>query len=232
MKILSIDTSSKVASVAIMDEQKLICEYTINHKMTHSQRLMPIIKEVLQASDLEISDIDLFAVAIGPGSFTGIRIGVATAKALAHSYNKPIIGINTLDMLALGGAYFDGIICPIIDARNNQVYTSLYSWESDQPKIISEYIGIDMQELMAMLKEKKEKVIFMGDGVLSFKQCIIDTLKEQAFFTPIYNITQNASKVAQSALYKFNKGIHDDFLTLTPFYLRKTQAERMLEDKI
>jgi len=229
MKVLAIDTSSIVASVAIVDEQKVLGEYTINHKKTHSQKLMPMIKETLSACEIDIADIDLYCVSIGPGSFTGLRIGVATAKALAHSANKPVIGINTLDALAYGMPYFEGIICPIIDARNNQVYTAQYIWDINGPKLLTQYIAQDIQNIINELKDKKEKVIFVGDGVSVYKENIIDNLKELAVFSPVFSTMQKASVVAELAIQKYRERHFDNYLTLTPFYLRKSQAERVLE---
>lgn len=230
MKVLAIDTSSIVATVAIMDDQKLICEYTVNHKKTHSQKLMPLIDEVLKSCELKINDIDLFAVSIGPGSFTGLRIGVATIKAFAHALNKPLIGISTLDALALNGSYFNGIICPIIDGNGDQVYTSLYKWENNNIKIQSDYLAISIYELIDILKEKNEQVIFVGDGVNVFKDIIKEKMSNLSQFGMQYNLLNKASFVAQLAIEKYNSGYVDDYMTLTPIYLRKSQAERMLEN--
>ncbi len=229
MKVLSIDTSSIVASVAIMDEQKLLCEYTINHKKTHSQKLMPIIKEIIEACDLDISDIDLFGLSIGPGSFTGLRIGTATAKALAHSTNKPVIGVNTLDALAYGAPYFDGVMCPIIDAKNNQVYTAKYIWENDCLKQVGDYCVISISKVTEELREDHHKVLFLGDGVIVHKEYIINILNNNAFFAPAFCNIQRASVSAEYALLKFKSGKLDDFMTLSPFYLKKSEAERNLE---
>jgi len=131
LRVLAIDTSSVVATVAIMDDEKLIGEYVLNHKQTHSQKIMPMIEELLASSELRIQDIDVFAVASGPGSFTGLRIGAATMKGLAHAMNKPIIGVSTLDGLAFNLPYCNYIISPIMDAKNEQVYNALYKWIDD-----------------------------------------------------------------------------------------------------
>lgn len=230
MKVLAIDTSSNVATVAVMDDEKLICEYTLNHKKTHSQKLMPMIQEVLKSCELEAASIDLFAVAVGPGSFTGLRIGVATAKALAHSLDKPIVGVSTLDALAYGIPFFNGVICPILDAKRDQVYTGVYKWENDIPKPITEYLAISIDELMQKLQSINEKVIFVGDGVYQFKQIILNKLGNLADFAPKHSIMQRASMVAELALKKFYSGNTDNYMTLTPYYLRKSQAERLYEN--
>lgn len=229
MKVLAIDTSSIVATAAIIDEQKLVCEYVLNHKKTHSQKLMPIIKEILNASELSVKDIDLFAVAIGPGSFTGLRIGVATAKALAHSANKPIVGVPTLDALAYGIPYFKGIICPILDAKREQVYTAMYKWNNSRLERIGEYMALGIEELLEQLKEKKESIVFAGDGIFPFKETIFNVLGELANFAPKNCAMQRAVNTAQVGLEKYSLGQVDDYMTLSPFYLRKSQAERLLE---
>lgn len=229
MKVLAIDTSSNVASVALMDEQKLICEYTINHKKTHSQKLMPIIKELVESCEIDVSDIDLFGVSVGPGSFTGLRIGTATAKALAHSWNKPIIGINTLYALAYGAPYFDGIICPIIDAKNNQVYTGKFCWKNNLLEQIGEYCAVNINKLIEEFEDTK--VLFLGDGVLVHKEYISGILGSSAFFAPTFCNMQRASTCAELTMLKYKQGSIDDYMTISPFYLKKSEAERNLEGK-
>ena len=129
MKILGIDTSSMAASVAVIEDNKLICEYTINTKKTHSQKLMPMIENMLSLSDLNVRELDAIAVCEGPGSFTGLRIGMATAKAIAHVNDIPVIGVNSLEVLAANMNLCDKKICSILDAQRNQVYTGRYQYE-------------------------------------------------------------------------------------------------------
>ena len=128
MKILALDTTGNVSSVALIDDEKLIGEYTINYKMTHSQTIMPMIDEIVKMTELDLKDIDYIACSQGPGSFTGLRIGAATAKGLALGLNKKIVPVPTLDALAYNIFETDKIICPIMDARRSQVYTALYMW--------------------------------------------------------------------------------------------------------
>ena len=135
MKILGIDTSSMAASVAVIEDNKLICEYTINTKKTHSQKLMPMIENMLSLSDLNVRELDAIAVCEGPGSFTGLRIGMATAKAIAHVNDIPVIGVNSLEVLAANMNLCDKKICSILDAQRNQVYTGRYHYEGT--KLIS-----------------------------------------------------------------------------------------------
>lgn len=230
MKTLAVDTSSNVATVAIMNEDRLICEYILNHKTTHSQTLMPLIKEVLESCELTVRDIDFFSVALGPGSFTGLRIGVATVKTMAHSMNKPVVGVSTLDALASGIPYFDGIVCPILDAKRNQVYTALYNWENGSIERISEYMALSIDELIEILKQKNKSVVFLGDGTFAFRNILIGALGDLAHFSPKHCLMQRASLVAELALKRFDEGQRDDYMTLAPFYLRKSQAERALEN--
>lgn len=230
MKTLAIDTSSNVATVAVMDEDRLICEYILNHKKTHSQKLMPLIKEVLESCELSVRDVDFFAVALGPGSFTGLRIGVATIKTLAHSMNKPVVGIPTLDALAFGTPYFSGIICPILDAKRDQIYTALFTWENDSIERITDYMALSINELIELLEQKNEKVLFLGDGTFAFKEILIRALGDLAHFSPKHSLMQRASSVAELALKRFEEGKIDDYMTLAPFYLRKSQAERAFEN--
>ncbi len=161
MNMLAIDTSSLVATVAVMNEEKLLGEYTINSPMTHSQKLMPIIEELLSTLDLSMEDIDHIAASRGPGSFTGVRIGIATVKGLAHARNIPIIGVSSLEGLAYNIPYGEELICPIMDARRNQVYTGVYKWVDYELKEIVKEAPLSIDELMDELKKREEKVIFL-----------------------------------------------------------------------
>lgn len=232
--MLAVDTSSLVATVAVMSDEKLLGEYTINSPMTHSQKLMPIIDELLSTLDLSMEDIDLIAVARGPGSFTGIRIGIATVKGLAHPRNLPIMGVSSLEGLAYNILYCSDIICPIMDARRNQVYTGAYKWVDHKLETIIDEAPLSINELMDQLKERDEKVIFLGDGVSKYKDEIVGTLGDKAVFAPKYVNMQSASSIAQLSFNKINEGelkpqtYHD----ITPVYLRKSEAERQYEERM
>ncbi len=232
MKVLAIDTSSIVATAAIMDDDKLIGEYILNHKKTHSQKIMPMIKEILDSAQLEAKDIDIFAVASGPGSFTGLRIGGATMKGLAHAVDKPVIGISTLDGLAFNLPFCKYLICPIMDARREQVYNALYKWQDDTFYIVSEHRAISIEALIQELREKNEKVIFTGDGVPVFQEKLKNELGELCEVAPIAARMQRASSIAELAIEKAKNGELESYMSFAPFYLRKSQAEREYEKKI
>lgn len=227
MRILAVDTSSTVASAAIVDDNKLVCECVLNNKLTHSQTLMPMIDEVLKKSELKPCDIDVFAVSEGPGSFTGLRIGVTTIKGLAHAVNKPVCGVNTLEALAYNLPFCPYIIAPIMDARREQVYNAFYKWENGALKVIAEPRAISLEDCMKELSEIGEKVVFLGDGVAVFRDKIKDTLKEQALFAPQLACTGRAACVAETAKNKETKNYGE----LAPTYLRKSQAEREAEER-
>ena len=231
MKVLALDTSSLVAGVAIMDDDRLIAEYNLNHKKTHSQKLMPMIMDIMKSVELTPKDIDVYAASSGPGSFTGLRIGITTVKAIAYSLNKPVVGVPTLDALAYNIPMTQSIICPIMDARNNQVYTAIYKWDNTVLDRQSEYMGIPVAELVSRIKERAESVVFVGDGVPVYKDFLIGELGERCGFAPANLQLQKGASVAKAAIDKINKGLTESPFDMVPFYLRKSQAERMMEMK-
>ena len=169
MRILAIDSSGLVATVAVVEEEneisKTIAEYTINYKKTHSQTLLPMLDEIVKMTDMNLDTIDAIAVAGGPGSFTGLRIGSATAKGLGLALKKPLIHIPTVDGLAYNLCYTDRIICPIMDARRNQVYTGIYQMDGDKLQVLEAQMAVEIDELAKKLCTYGKPVIFLGDGV-------------------------------------------------------------------
>jgi len=233
MKVLAVESSAMVAAAAVIDEERLMGEYTLNHRKTHSQKLMPLIEELLDSLELTLMDIDVLAVSKGPGSFTGLRIGISTVKGLAQAANKPVIGIPTLDSLAYNLACSKGIICPIMDARREQVYTSIYRWNSairnnakGNLERLDEYMAVPIVELLQKLKGYKEPVVFNGDGVPVYREIILKELGERASFAPPSAAMQRAGSLAVLALEKAQKGQTEGYNDLVPFYLRKSQAEQ------
>ena len=231
MKVLGIDTSSLATSVAVIEDNKLICEYTINTKKTHSQKLMPMIENMLNISDLNINDIDLIAVCEGPGSFTGLRIGSATAKGLGLALNKPLIHIPTLDGLAYNLYGNTGLVCPIMDARRNQVYTGIYRFEDGEFQVVEEQMAISVQELIEKLNQYGEQVTFLGDGVPVYKASLVEGIKQACHFAPAHMNRQRAASVATLALKYYEEGKTETAEAHRPDYLRLSQAERERAEK-
>ena len=231
MKILAIDTSALVASVAVIDEEKLLGEYILNSKKTHSQTLMPMIQEVLKSAELELKEVDAIAVAKGPGSFTGLRIGAATAKGLAYAAKKPLIGVSTLEGLAYNLSFTKYQVCPIMDAKRNQVYTAIYKWKGQNYIEKLEPSALQMDQLLEILQRKNKKVVFIGDGIPVYKQNIIEALGEKAFFALPSTNMQKASSIGLVALEKARLGDYEDVYSFAPVYLRKSQAEREYEER-
>ena len=186
MKILGIDSSGLVASAAIADEKNIIAEFTVNNKQTHSQTLLPMIEKVVDMSGIELEQIDAIAIAAGPGSFTGLRIGSATAKGIGLALKKPIVSVPTLEGLAYRVSVFDGLICPIMDARRGQVYTGIYKADSDGLTCLSEQKAVDIHDILKELEEYDEKVIFLGDGVEVHRETIENELKNEFVFAPVH----------------------------------------------
>ena len=230
MIVLSIDSSSKVATVALLKDDTLIAEYVLNDKREHSVLLMPMIEKILEDSNLSVDDIDGYVVSKGPGSFTGLRIGMATIKGMSFGSEKPYISISSLDALAYSLVSFDGIICPIMDALRSNVYTGLYKGVNSELTTIIEPTSMELEDLIATLKEKGEKVIFTGDGLLKHKDYIKENLPE-AEFAPNHLSIVRASSLGDLGLQKLKNGISDDSNS-APVYLKKPQAERELERKM
>ena len=231
MKILSIETSANVASAAVTQDDRLIAEYTVNNKKTHSETLMPIIDTVLKNAGLDITDIDLIAVSEGPGSFTGLRIGISTAKGISHAANIPLVGISTLKSLAYNMPYCDYIISPVMDARRAQVYNALYEWEDGKLTQIEAPRAISLEELLEELNSFDKKAVFAGDGVFVHRDTISKVLGDKAVFAPSSAAIQRASALADIARAEFENGRTKNCFELTPIYLRKSQAEREAEER-
>ncbi len=223
MKILAIETSTLLGGIAVADDSSgLIAEIRLNVKSTHSERLMTAVDHVLKQSGLDISDMDAFAVAIGPGSFTGLRIGMSTVKGFSYATGKPIVSVPTLEAFAWNFPYSGYPVCPMLDARKNEVYAGIYKWEGNECKKIMPETAINPADL---LKEIKGMAVFAGDGAKIYKKLIMETLKDNAIFAPPSKMSPSASSVAEIAVEKIRQGIITDPVTLTPFYLRKSEAE-------
>ena len=230
MRILAIDTSSQVASVAILENEKLLGEMTINHPKTHSQKLMPIIETLSLSLDLKIADMDTIAVAGGPGSFTGVRIGLSAAKALAHPFNLPVVMVSSLKGLAYNLPGYDGVVCPILDARRGEVYTAAYRWQGDSLITMIDDQPMHLSELLDRLKEgHAQRIVFLGDAAEKFKDQIHSELGARAVIAPPSHSMQKASSVAMVALRNSNSGVKYDEVKAN--YLRRSEAEVTWEKK-
>jgi len=223
VKILALETATLAGSIAIVDDRYgLISEVRVNLKIAHAERLMPAIQWILDASHLSIDEIDAFAVSIGPGSFTGLRIGLSTVKGLSYAAKTPVVAVPTLDAFARTLPYCSYMICPMFDARKRQVYAALYKWENHVCRKVMDEIAV---ELNTLLRNIHEPAVFMGDGAKLYKQQILDALGERAIFVPESRMSPSASSVAEIALEKMEKGESADPVRLTPFYIRKAEAE-------
>ncbi|MBQ2670129.1 MAG: tRNA (adenosine(37)-N6)-threonylcarbamoyltransferase complex dimerization subunit type 1 TsaB [Clostridia bacterium] len=229
MKVLAVDTSSNVATVAVMEDDLLLGEYILNHKKTHSQKIMPMIEQLLCDLELTASDIDIFAAAVGPGSFTGLRIGVATVKALAHATGKRVVSVGTLEALAYNVPHCEHIIVPIMDARRNNIFTASYIWDEGF-KEIGEPEGITIEECVDACGNFLETV-FVGDGAIIHKGYIVEKLGDKAIFPHGAVLNSRASSVAAIAMERAKKGETQSYLEMKPFYIKKSQAEKELEEK-
>ena len=232
MKILALDSSGLVASVAVVENDTLLAEYTVNYKKTHSQTLLPMLDEIVKMTQTELSEMDAIAVAAGPGSFTGLRIGSATAKGLGLALNKPIISVPTLEGIACNFYGTDAIICPMMDARRKQVYTALYRFDkADRLETIFKQTPMDIIELITLLNDRNEEVVFVGDGIDVYSQTIKENIKVPYAFAPAHMNKQRAGSVAAAAQIRFADGKYQNGDDFAPEYLRQSQAERERTEK-
>jgi len=230
MKILTLETSTMIGSIALSEDDQLLGEYQIRIKETYSDTILPLIDHLLTVLSLSIRDIDGFALTLGPGSFTSLRIGVSIIKGLAFSTHKPVVGIPSLDGLAQNVCFSKNVlVCPVVDARKGEVYTAFYRGEGGQflTKLTPEK-AITPQKL---LDEIKEEVIFLGDGVDLYGKMIGDRLKEKALFAPPALRYPKASTITYLALQKFKNGEVSYSDDIIPLYVRLSEAEIKCEKR-
>ena len=226
MKILALDSSGLVASVAIVTEEAMLAEYTVNYKKTHSQTLLPMLDEIVKMVELDLSEVDAIAVAAGPGSFTGLRIGSATAKGLGLALNKPIIAVPTLEGLAYNLYGTNKLICPMMDARRNQVYTGLYEFNKSELKVRKQQIATGVEELLEEVNQLGREVIFIGDGTAIYKDIVEEKVKVGYEFAPVHLSRQRAGAIGALGIVYYKKGLMEPAAQHEPVYLRLSQAER------
>lgn len=234
MRVLALDSSGLVASVAIVDacqetgNEEVIAEYTLNYKKTHSQTLLPMLDEIVKMTDLDLQTIDAIAIAAGPGSFTGLRIGSATAKGLGLALGKPLIPVPTLEGLAYNLCGTQSIVCPIMDARRGQVYTGIYEFCEGKLVALKEQTAIPIEELAEALKAYDREIIFLGDGVPVFREKIETQLMKECkiSFAPANMNRQRAASVGTLGVRYYLEGKMESAAAHAPDYLRVSQAER------
>lgn len=227
MKILAIDTSTMFGGVAVMESDRLIIETRLNVKSTHSERLMTEIAHCLKQSGLNVSDIDVFAVAIGPGSFTGLRIGLSTVKGFSYATGKPVVSVPTLEALAWNFPYTMYPACTMLDARKKEVYAALFKYEDkDFIKLISE-TSAKPEEFMrnSLLTMNYDKFLFVGEGAILYRDKITGIMGGKAIFPPPEKMVPSPANIALIGIRKALNGEFSEPVGLTPIYIRKSEAE-------
>lgn len=231
MRILALDSSGLVASVAVSEDDNLIGEYTVNYKKTHSQTLLPMLDAVAKMVELDLETIDAIAVAKGPGSFTGLRIGSATAKGLGLALDKPLIEIPTVDGLAYNLWGAKDLVCPLMDARRNQTYTGIYTFADGEMQVLEPQCAVDISKIIDKINEQKRAVVFLGDGVPVFRDYIAEHVQVPYSFAPPHLNKQRAGAVAALAFRYLKEGKTVSAEEHRPDYLRLSQAERERKEK-
>ena len=230
MLILAFETSAKAGSVALLSDSKLLGESYQNTGLTHSQTLLTMAEDLLKSCGYTAQDVTAVAVAAGPGSFTGVRIGVAAAKGFAWGLELPCCGVSTLEAMALQMGAWQGYICPVMDARRSQVYNALFHVQEGTPERITEDRAISLEDLAVELENLKEPVFLVGDGSI----LCYNTLRERVpnlVCPPEHRLHQRAGGVALAAKAQLDRGESADAAALTPNYLRLSQAERERMEK-
>lgn len=226
MKILAIDTSTDTGSIAITDGEDVLVESILNVGKTHSETLIPSFQEMLEKTQLDIKDLDLLALTLGPGSFTGVRIGTSTVKGFALALGKPVAGISTLEALASNFPFSSLPIMPLFDARRGEIYSAMFKWENSEIKRLSEDRAASLDDAISKIKTK---TIFAGEGLDKYGQMIKETLGDNAVFAPRASWYVRASNVAALGLKSYHAGGALDLATFTPLYRRRSEAEIQME---
>ncbi len=242
MKILALDTSGLVCTVAVTEDDRLLSEFSIQHKITHSELLLPMMEQIREKISLDLNTVDAIAISAGPGSFTGLRIGCATAKGLCLATGKPLVAVPTLDAIAYNFYGSDNIICPMMDARRSQVYTGIYSFVPDKEndsqkefsykmKTIMPQAALAIEDIAARLNEIGKKVILLGDGVPVYRDKLEKLLAVDYVCAPSHMNRQRAAALSELAIQYMKEGKTVDADSFSPEYLRASQAEREAAEK-
>lgn len=228
MKILAIESSSLVAGIAILDDDIIVTEYNINYKMTHSQTLLPMLANIKEITNIDLNTIDAVAVCGGPGSFTGLRIGISTAKAVAMAINKPLVNVPTLEAMAYNFEKTEALIVPMLDARREQIYNAIYR-KKDKLEIVKEQRALSIYQLIDELNQMQEDIIFLGDALPVYKEIIEkNILNKYIFAAPNLN-RQRVASLACLAKEYYKNGKYCMPRDFKIEYLRKSQAQRQRE---
>lgn len=226
MKILAVDSCTDILSICVNEDTTLLGEYTIKNLRTHSPKIVPMIDELLKNLEIDIKDIDLFVTGIGPGSFTGIRIGMSVLKSMAQANNKPIIGISTLINLAKNISFTDSLICPMIDAKNDNIYTCIFD---NKYNLVLDYCSFNIEELISVCKNQTKPIYFIGNGAILHNDLICKNLDMQKV-TCIQDSYLSAKNIAILGYEKYLKNEIDDIYSLSPMYLKSSSAERLCKN--
>lgn len=233
MRILAIDSATPAASVALVDGEKVIREDFINFKKTHSETLMPTVERVLKECETGLNDIDAIAVSVGPGSFTGLRIGMAAVKGLSLGSGKPVVAVGTLEMLAANVAGSDALVGAILDARKNEVYCGFYDVSNSLPRLLEEPSACSPEQFVTRIqqlaeKKSKGKIILLGDGYFPYRDYFDEALKTRQLKVPGHLMLPRASAAGSIAADKAARGEFENIYTLRPVYIRLSEAEYRL----
>ena len=222
--LLALDSSTMTGSLALLKEREVLCEVIFKVNDSYSQSLLPLIDQMLKSYQVELTDLVAIAVALGPGSFTALRIGLATVKGLAMSAHLPVIGVPSLDALAWNLPYANYLVCPVIDARKKEVYTCLYRFDAlkgDMNRLLEYQVLIPGK----LIEHLREDVIFFGNGLKLYEEFFRQSLGPRAHFAPPSSHLPRASNVAALAYKRWSQGESDDISKLKPIYVRRSQAE-------
>jgi tRNA threonylcarbamoyladenosine biosynthesis protein TsaB len=228
LKLLAIETSTMTGGIAIMDGENFIAESRLNVRVTHSERLMKEIDHILRQAGMGIDDIDVFAVSIGPGSFTGLRVGLSTVKGFVYGSDKKVVSVSTLEALAYSLPFCKYPICPMLDARKKEVYAAIFKWEDDcLIKIMEE----QTTKIDSLVTNISEITVFLGNGAILYREALKRLIKDRALFAPPQNLYPSPASVAYLAMMKVKSGQYDDPVTLIPRYMRRSEAEIKFQDR-
>ena len=231
MLVLGIDTATRTASIGLTDQERIVGEFSLQVERVHSKRLMPMVDQLLTSAGLDVNQVEGIAVSAGPGSFTGLRIGMATAKGLAYALSIPLVGVSTLSGLCFNCGPVEGLVCPILDARMNQYYTGLYEWQDGRPTPIIQDGVVNRQELVQMLEQDSRLKVIVAEQDLDSTLGLKERFPQMIRHAPDHLVYPRGSSIAVLGFRKINSGAEDALLSLQPTYLRRSQAEILFDRK-